>query len=620
MPDKKNYINELENEQDSPLVQLRKEIKKIKDLFAGYKKIKENLQNAGETNAKGAGKVFNSLWKKIVKGIRDAATDLLLGKKGAKKGAKSTNPLDLGIVYLTGLLAAIDLCSIIQTIQNIANGIQGAGFNPNADPPPNDPLWKIQRKAYEIQVLIDAFEAAYAVTSDPATQITNLIRTVAPELIELGGPNYLGDEVIKSNFPQTSQFNNFIEDSVRWLSDRLTISSADKENIDKFRKKVAAVRQICVLIQGLSSPASLVALALRALPPATYDAIDKLGVDNIDPVQLNRIVSQIAKIIKPIVAILKQIVKLLKSIQSLIRILIVVVKIFKIILNFLLILPLPNIVTTTGVTTTKAAKYQKLLKKSEIIIKILNSINKIVSIIVSLLEGITSAIDLLLSNLRQIVNNLMSCDRNETFDPVMISIQNDILEIEQANNEIKAFTENYRNKQFTKSRSYFGYTIEILTEKIADPAVQLTVRPRRFGIALNSDGIAVAQSTATFASDDNIIISEVKLLLIQKNLIKNPVGLFTDAELDIITESILILGDNSITIDDITGDITDDITDENLNENYLDPPDNEDENDGLGLNAFVNKQNGGKKLRERIKKSMSQSRDKLKSDLESVKK
>ena len=618
MPDNKKFIDELDaierggnNEQDSStLGQLRREITKIKRFFAGYKKIKENLQVAGDTNAKGAGKAFNSLWKKIIKGLRDAVSGLLLGKKGAKKGAKSTNPLDLGLVYLTGLLASLDLCSIIQTIQNLANGIQGTGFNPNADPPPNDPIWKIQRKAYDIQVLIDAFEAAYAVTSDPASQITNLIRTVAPELIELGGPNYLGDEVIKNNFPQTSQFNNFIEDSVRWLSDRLTISNADKENIDKFRKKIAAVRQICVLIQGLSSPASLVALALKALPPETYDAIDKLGVDNIDPEKLNRVVSQIAKALKPVIAVLRETVKALRGIQSLIRILIVVVKIFKIILNFLLILPLPNTVTTTGVTTTKAAKYQKLLKKSEITIRILNSINKIVAIIVSLLEGITSAIDLLLSNLKQIVDNLMSCDRNsnEARDPLMVSIQNDILEIEQSNNEIKAFTENYRNRQSTKNKSYFGYTIEILTEKIADPAVQLTVRPRRFGIALNSDGIAVVQSTATFASDDNIIISEVKLLLIQKNLIKNPVSLFTDAELDVITESILILGDNSITLEDI------------VDENYLDSPDNEDENDGLGLNAFINKLKGGKKLRERIKKSMSESKEKLKSDLQSSRK
>jgi hypothetical protein len=233
MPDKKEYIITEKDLEDSVEGEIRREIIKIRELFDGYKNIKRTIEDSGSTNAEGSGKVFDNIWKTIVKALRDAATGLLIGKKGAKRGAKSTNPLDLGIVYLTGLLAAIDLCSIIQTIQNIANGLQGSGFNPNADPPPNDPLWKIQRKAYDIQVLIDAFEAAYAITSDPATQITNLIRTVAPELLEMSGPNYLGDENIKKTFPQTSQFNNFIEDSVRWLSDRLTISNADKENIDK---------------------------------------------------------------------------------------------------------------------------------------------------------------------------------------------------------------------------------------------------------------------------------------------------------------------------------------------------------------------------------------------------
>jgi hypothetical protein len=609
MPDKKDYLVS-EDDENSVSGQLRKQVIEIKRLFEGYKNIKKNLEDAGPSNAKGAAKTFNALWKKMLKSLRDMATQFLLGKKGAKRGAKSNNPLDLGLLYLTALLASLDLCSIIQTIQNLANKIPGSGFNPKADPPPNDPLWKIQKKAYDIQVLIDAFETAYAVTSDPASQISNLIRTVAPELIELGGPNYLGDETIKSTFPQTSQFNNYIEDSVQWLSDRVTISNADKENIDKFRTKIAVVRQTCVIIQGLSSPASVVALALRALPPETYNAIDKLGVDNIDPAKLNRVVSQIAGVIKPIIAILKEIVRLLRSLQALIRILIIIVKIFKIILNFLLILPIPNMTTTAGVTTTQAAKYQRLLKKSEIIIKILNSINKIVSIIASLLEGVTAAVDLLISNLRQIVDNLMACDRNsdEARDPLMISIQNDILALEQSNNEIKDFTKNYRNNQSTKNKTYFGYTIEILDEKIADPAVQATVRPRRFGIAIDGGGITVVQTTATFASDDNIIISEVKLLLIQKNLLKNQASLFSDADLAIITQSMTILGDNNITLDDIT------------DENYLDPPDNEDENDGLGLNAFINKIKGGKKLRERIRKSMSESRDKLKTDLESVKK
>jgi hypothetical protein len=215
--------------------------------------------------------------------------------------------------------------------------------------------------------------------------------------------------------------------------------------------------------------------------------------------------------------------------------------------------------------------------------------------------------------MRRIVDTLRSCNRNNNAtdssqNSLFNSIENDINELEQSNNEVKSFTQNYRNKQSTKNKTYFGYTIEILTEKINDKVVQETIRPKRFGIAINSDGITVVQSTATFASDDNVIISEVKLLLIQKNLIKNPVSLFTDAELNVIADSLSILSDSDIVLEDI------------MDENYLDSPDNEDENDGLGLNAFINKLKGGKKLRERIKKSMGESKEKLKSDLQSSRK
>ena len=70
--------------------------------------------------------------------------------------------------------------------------------------------------------------------------------------------------------------------------------------------------------------------------------------------------------------------------------------------------------------------------------------------------------------------------------------------------------------------------------------------------------------------------------------------------------------DNTISMDDIP-------TAPSLSE-YMDTPDNEDENDGLGLNAFVNKLNGGKRLRKRIKESMAASKEKLNSDIQSVKK
>ena len=51
-----------------------------------------------------------------------------------------------------------------------------------------------------------------------------------------------------------------------------------------------------------------------------------------------------------------------------------------------------------------------------------------------------------------------------------------------------------------------------------------------------------------------------------------------------------------------------------------DAPDNEDDNQGLGINAFFNKQKGGKKMRKKITKIMGDQKTKLNSDLQNVKK
>ena len=52
-------------------------------------------------------------------------------------------------------------------------------------------------------------------------------------------------------------------------------------------------------------------------------------------------------------------------------------------------------------------------------------------------------------------------------------------------------------------------------------------------------------------------------------------------------------------------------------DNGLDSGENENENDGVGLNAFANKLKGGKKLRNRMRKMMKQNSEKLGSSLAS---
>jgi hypothetical protein len=81
------------------------------------------------------------------------------------------------------------------------------------------------------------------------------------------------------------------------------------------------------------------------------------------------------------------------------------------------------------------------------------------------------------------------------------------------------------------------------------------------------------------------------------------------SDLVILIESTANLGDPDISIDDL--DVTSIIS-------GLDGPDNENEENGLGLNAFANNLPGGKKLRKRMRKLMADSVQNLKTDLKST--
>jgi hypothetical protein len=171
-------------------------------------------------------------------------------------------------------------------------------------------------------------------------------------------------------------------------------------------------------------------------------------------------------------------------------------------------------------------------------------------------------------------------------------------------NGFESFVDNYKNKN-TESNNTFGkYTIQIVTEEVVDDAINLR---RRYGIAQEVNGTIVARSQPTFASEDRIIVNEVKQQLATLGLIKSEnLSSFTLEELNTIEESLKFLTDNTISLNIV----------ENTDfDNGLDAGNNENENDGVGINAFVNKLQGGKKLRERMRKMMKQNSDKLKSNL-----
>lgn len=602
--------------QEKPIANLSEQLNKIRESFRQLKNVSDSLDNTvGNTNGKGMAAVTNNIWKSILSYF-SRFPEIFFGKTSSKKGQKSTNWADYGIAYITALLASLDLCSIINTISNLTENLNVAKFNPNQNPPPNDFKWKVQKVAYEIQIAIDAFNTAYSLSANPGDTMSTFIASISPNLQKLTSQEYLGSEDMRKAFPQVDQINNWLVDK---LADWQTgaVSNNDKAKISRNLKTISLLRNSCVLIQGLSTPANLSRYAQTALGPSVYETIDKLGVDNIDPKKLSDMIGSLQSLLIPINKGASFILKYIQYLQFIIRVSLTLVKIFRILINFLILLPLPNVILIAGINIGLSKGERKIDDYLKNTIKLLSEINLFVAMIVSLLRGLTAVLDQIIADLETILQKFKACTRtgentNTSDDETIRNVEALTNELKSTNQALKDFVVNYESKKDANKKTYEGYTIEIRIEDVSDQNVLKTTLPRRYGIALDGAGIQAVRSDFTYASDDSVIINQVKLLLTSKGLVKPQEQLFTNQQLEVLNEAMAAVEDNQISMEDIPPAPT-------LSE-YMDPPDNEDENDGLGLNAFVNKLNGGKRLRKRVKETMAKSKEKLNSDISSVKK
>jgi hypothetical protein len=244
---------------------------------------------------------------------------------------------------------------------------------------------------------------------------------------------------------------------------------------------------------------------------------------------------------------------------------------------------------------------EKLQKLLDNIIKRLTQLNQILQIIVYVVEYVILQIEQVLLYLKIIILNLENC--NYADPDIVKDLKNTVASLEDTVKVLKDFKNNYENKK-SSTNNTFGdvknkYTIRIITEELADDSIDIK---RRYGIALDKNGVLVASSTPTFASEDSIIIDEVKLILVSKKLVNPEISELSSESIATINDSLNFLEDDELTMEKFIDDIN---TDFSTSNEEVDDPNNEDEEKGIGLNAFVNKLSGGKKLRQRVRKRLS---------------
>lgn len=571
-------------------------------------------------DAKGPDKIRKLILKNTLELSKNLFNDLFFGKKQNSPNKRPNKPSDIGILKLLTLLSAVDLCAITSKALNLPNT---STFNPNPNPIPTDPKWKIQKLAFDIKTSIDSYFFIYGSTINSASKqnLTRLISTILFQLDTLTSSSYLGDPQIQKSYPSSRISNNTAKEFISYINKTFSNNNPITDSsVNKINEKLNLLKIACETIIGFESPVNLAKLSDRVLNTNFNQSLlelDKILTPNSDVIKVLRDCLETTKTIQRVCTI---ILRSLTLAQSIIVILKVIIKVFRIITQFFGVLPIPNIYTTGGITTTLSKGERTISDKIVDFTKTLSDINDTLKIISNNITGLIMLIDLILPRLNNILEKLESCNRlgnnenelqlNNPQNQFIQELKNSIKNLNDSKTELSKFINNFQNKQSNESDYFGGYTIQIKTEQISDIEVANNSIPRRFGIALDNNNQVVVQSTPTFASDDNIIKNEVKLLLSSKGLVNQQSNIFDPETLAVLNESSNWLYDDQISVDDIS-----------INNNFsLDPPNNEDENSGLGLNAFVNKLSGGKKLRERMKKMMAEQRTKLESDLQKTKK
>lgn len=572
------------------------------------------------TTAQGLNKASVNFSKAILN-IQNKINTFYFGKPATQdvKSKRLKNPLDYGLKPMIDLLGSVDFCNIVNYALNKVSNSKP--FDPKDTKGTNTKLGKIkydiQYFAYEIQSYIDDFYATNSnlgsIISTTALKVLHI--KMSEKTAKIINSGILFDPVLLNAFPQMNVLGNYLRNSMAIYNKYTDIQALPFKEVQKFLKFIDTVKKIAVAIQSLNNPANLIAVADSFIGGEIGEQIQKLN-KLIDPKRIQNVLRRILDVCQKVIKIIDTALRIVKFIQTIVRIALLIIYILKNIRQILFFgLPIPNIFTTAGISTVLAAGSDTVKTTADKLLDRLGELNSILGSIYNLFTDLSVKLYGIIQGLKIIAINLENCidepstKDGETTDPpiskLKVDLKNTIADLEDSNNKMIAFIQSYDKNKNNRKSNFGGYQIKIVTEELVDEGIKLK---RRYGIALDSNQISVAQSTPTFASDDSVIIQEVKLLLISKNLVKQK-NITSPQELKILEES-----SNFVDFDDADFNIALDAIDSIDIDPVLDPPDSEDEDteEGLGLNAFVNGiKKGGKKLRKRMKRELAKTRKKL---------
>lgn len=577
-----------------------------------------NNINLNTTSAKGLEKAIGVVSRFFIK-TQSKINEILYGKAVSKRQDVNLikRLLNRGVIPLLDNVTSVDLCNILNyAANNIPDATNASGnkivFDPTKDPTKdpsiNDVIgrkkWQLQKTAYDVQQFIDEYYREYLDTNNPQSRVGlfTLIQQINSSFSSVvnEAQSGLNDPLIKENFPQASVASNFLQNALGRFNRYADINQITPQEVEKLIDLVDKVRQYCIIIQAFNNPKNLIGLIDSSLNSSIQRELSDISKLIINPDKFLSVLKAITKTVNTVNNISQKILGFINTIQALIKLCIVIIVLFGVLINFLILLPIPNILTFLGLTTKFADTLQKLRTLQQKLLSRLEQISAVLNLAAIVVTSLIAGIQNIIGKLQIIQQNLESCtNKNEN---LINEVKEAINNLTNTSQQLNNFLTQYNNQQ-TRSQTQFGkYIIQIVTEQVVDEGINLR---RRYGIARDTNGFIVVQTTPTFASLYLIIINEVKALLVSKGLVDaNVAGLSSEQQV-VILEAARFLGEDEIDLTKIelsTADI------ETLQE----------QEDELGITTFVNNLPGGRALRRRVRQKMLESSTKLGNDLKST--
>lgn len=425
------------------------------------------------------------------------------------------------------------------------------------------------------------------------------------EAFTFGGPNSLltaEDATLLSTVPGLGGNLNIVDDFIGTINKYSDYRQIPNQDLQKIINKINTIRSVCVTIQNLDFKNAL-ALVGNFLGTDIRAQIQKLGAF-IDVTKIIPTLKQINSSLRSFIKIAQQVQGILSLGQFIIKLALLFYKVFKFVINFFSLLVIPMIFLPSGAQTNIQDLKDKAKAETDGVQRLLKAINGLLSVVVTFIRYLLTNTNELLVRLDLLLVQLQGCQAVKDSE-VVLELKQTREDLVTLREQLSTYIANYDSKTNPDTATFGEYDIRVVDEELIEQSI---VNRRRRGIALDQRGNIVTQSDLTFATNTTVIIEEVKQKLITLGLVQGGLRQADSATLALISDSLNYLDTDDILQNDL-----------NIEPPQLDSPDNLDENQGLGLNAFVNNLKGGKRLRKRTRAAVESQAQTLKSQVSAEK-